>query len=464
MNANSLVFDLGDALMERRRGGVPNVGVEAGEDSVTGVAGAVLWGPLLDRLNVVGVADERGLRPIGPGGYTGGQCYRAVVELQLAGGDFVSDRSLLADEATVRLRGSQALPSTSTLCRFLGGADLGRVAKAAAVNRTLLGRAWALGAAPPPGLLTIDPDATFMHTYGTTKEGSAFHYSHEIGLSPLVGVCGETGDVLALRARGGSASPGKALGSFIDECVAAIPAAGRDRWQLWVRSDSAGFSRAVMDAAERHNAFFSITARQNKAIRAHIERLALDPATDWHPAIDSDDELADTVITMGRYHDARTVRLIVRRQRTRPGDQLSFDDLDGWRFQAVVTNMPPLLATAAQVEHHHRRRGGAPEEAIRQLKHDFGLNHAPVANFFGNWLWWHAAALAYNTARWLRVLALPDAFHTCRGKRLRLTFLNVAARVITTGRRLVLRLPRSYAHLDAFAAALARIRALPAFA
>lgn len=251
MNGTALAFDLGDLRLERPRGGVPNVGVEAGEDSVTGVAGAVLWGPLLDRLNVVAAADERGLRPIGPGGYTGGECYRAIVELQLAGGDVVSDRSLIADEATARLRGLQALPSISTLCRFLGGADLGRVTKAAAVNRTMLARAWALGAAPEPGLCTVDVDATFMHTYGTGKDGSAFHYSHEIGLSPLVGVCGETGDVLALRARGGSANPGRALGSFLDECVAAIPAAARDRYQLWFRSDSAGFSRDFIDTATR---------------------------------------------------------------------------------------------------------------------------------------------------------------------------------------------------------------------
>jgi hypothetical protein len=462
--SNPLVFDLGDRLIRRGRGGVPNVAVEVGEDSVTGVAGAVLWGPLLDRLNVVGVADERGLRPIGPGGYSGGQCYRAIVETQLAGGDFVSDRSLLADEATARLRGAHVLPSTSTLCRFLGGADLGRVAKAAATNRAMLGRAWALGAAPPPGLLTIDVDATFMHTYGAGKEGSAFHYSHEIGLSPLVGVCGETGDVLALRARGGSAYVGRALGSFFDECVTAIPAEARDRYQLWFRTDSAGFNHEVFDAAERHGAFFSVTARQNPNIRAHIEAVATDPVTCWEPAIDSDDEVTDTTITIGRRSGVRTFRMIVRRQRTRAGDQLSFDDLDGWRFQAVVTNMPSMWATAAQVEHHHRLRGGAPEEAIRQLKDDFGLNHAPVANFFGNWLWWHAAALAYNLARWIRVLALPAAFATCRGKRLRLAFLNVAARVITTGRRLVLRLPRAYTHAAAFIEALTRIRRLPAFA
>jgi len=464
VNVNALVFDLGDAMVSRPRVRVAPVVVEAGEDSVTGVAGVALWGPLLDRLGLIDVADRRELRPIGPGGYSGGPCYRALVELQLAGGDFVSDRALLADEATIRLRGGHGLPSVSTLCRFLGGADLGRVAKAGAVNRTLLGRAWSLGAGPAPGVVTIDVDATFMNTYGPTKEGAAFHYSHEIGLSPLLGVCGETGDVLAVRARGGAAYVGRALGSFLTECVAAIPAPVRARSQLWFRSDSAGFNREFVDAATRHDALFSVTARQLPPVRARIEAVAADPATVWHPALDSDDEVADTTVTLGRRGNLLTMRMIVRRQRTHAGEQLSFDDLDGWRFQGVATNLPAWLATAADVEHHHRRRGGAPEDAIRQLKHDFGLNHAPVANFFGNWLWWHAAALAYNTARWLRVLALPAAFTTCRGKRLRLSFLNVPARVITTGRRLVLRLPRNYAHLNAFIEALTRIRALPAYA
>jgi hypothetical protein len=40
----------------------------------------------------------------------------------------------------------------------------------------------------------------------------------------------------------------------------------------------------------------------------------------------------------------------------------------------------------------------------------------------------------------------------------------VAGRVITSGRQLIIRLPRGYPHLDAFIEALARIRRLPAFA
>ncbi len=60
--------------------------------------------------------------------------------------------------------------------------------------------------------------------------------------------------------------------------------------------------------------------------------------------------------------------------------------------------------------------------------------------------------------------ALPREFRRCRGKRLRLAFFNVAARVVHHARTLWLRIPRSRAWADAFIEALTPIRALPAFA
>jgi len=251
---------------------------------VTAVAGVALWGELLDRLGLVAEADCRDLRPIGPGGYSGGECYRTVVETQLAGGEFLSDRWLLADEATQALRGGHGLPSHSTFDRFISGADLGRVQKAAAVNRAMLRRAWAMGAAPALGILTVDPDATSIETSGRKKEGAAFSYKHEVGLSPMVGVCAETGDLLALRGRGGAANAGRAMGSFVDECVFAIPAALVGRYQLWLRVDSAGYAAEVIQAAERHNMVFTITAKKTTRVEGAIEGLAADPATTWVPA------------------------------------------------------------------------------------------------------------------------------------------------------------------------------------
>ena len=462
-NGTGLLFDVDDPVLARPARSVPTPTVTASEGELTAVAGVVLWGPLLDRLNVVAEADRRGLRPIGPGGYSGGECYRALVETLLAGGDFLSDRALLADPATAALRGGHALPSVATLWRFLAGADLGRVTKAAATNRVMLRRAWAAGAAPEGTRLTIDPDATRVATYGPGKQGSAFARTGQTALSPLVGVCGETGDVLAIRARGGAANDGRAMGSFLDECVRAVPSPARKRYRLWIRVDSAGYSDQVLAAAERHDADFSVTARGYSTVTGVVHALATDPATVGTPALgaetDRGSEIAETRATLL----GRSLRLIVRRQPKAAGEQLAFDDLDGWRLHAVVTNVSAERMSAAEVEAHHRLRGGIPEDTIRALKHDFGMSHAPVQAFFGNWLYWQAAALAHNVGLWLRTLALPRTFRRARGKRLRLAFLNVAARLIRTGRRLHLRFAAAYPHLEAFVAALDRIRALPAF-
>ena len=73
MNVTALRFELDDMIINRSTPAVARPVVTASEDSVTGVAGIVLWGELLDRLGLVGEADRRGLRPIGPGGYTGGR-------------------------------------------------------------------------------------------------------------------------------------------------------------------------------------------------------------------------------------------------------------------------------------------------------------------------------------------------------------------------------------------------------
>lgn len=56
-------FDLDEVTRARPRQGVPKPVVEASEDNITGVSGATLWGPLLNRLNIVDLGDEWGCAP-----------------------------------------------------------------------------------------------------------------------------------------------------------------------------------------------------------------------------------------------------------------------------------------------------------------------------------------------------------------------------------------------------------------
>ena len=113
-----------------------------------------LWGQLLDRLNVVAEAERRGLRPIGPGGYTGGECYRALVKpCSPAGTSCPTGRCWPTRPPPRCAAGTHCrVFKSAALWRFLAGADLGRVTKAAATNRALLSRAraaaMAAGGAP----------------------------------------------------------------------------------------------------------------------------------------------------------------------------------------------------------------------------------------------------------------------------------------------------------------------------
>jgi len=374
VDASALVFELGDVVVGRAARSVAHPVAGASEDPVAGVAGVALCGELSDRLGLVGEADRRNLRPIGPGGYSGGECCRATVGTQLAGGDFFSDRWLLADEDSEVLRGGHALLFHSTFDRFVSGADLGRLQWAAAVDRGDAGRCGRWGRHRPRGVLTIDPDATWIETSGRKKQGAAFSYKHEVGLSPMVGVCAETGDVLALRGRGGDANPGRATGSFVDECFSAIPAEIVGRYQFWLRVDSAGYQVEVIEAAERHNTVFTITADETTTLQGAIEALASDPATTWVPAgggTDKGSEIAESAFSFA----GRALRMIVRRQPTRPGDQLSTDDLNGWRPHAIITNIEVHLRSAAEVEAHHRLRGGGPEEPVQRGNTTRDLRH-----------------------------------------------------------------------------------------
>ncbi len=186
VNVTGTLFEVEEPALARPRESVPNPQVEASQDDLTGIAGVALWGPLIDRVGLVGVADAVGLRQVGPGGYTGGECLRALVETMLAGGDFLTDVDLLRDPATAALRGGRRLPSHDTLWRFVNDADIGTVGRAAGVNRVLLARQVTLGGLAgddlddtfDAGVFTVDPDATRVATYGKTKQGSTFSYNY----------------------------------------------------------------------------------------------------------------------------------------------------------------------------------------------------------------------------------------------------------------------------------------------
>ena len=153
------------------------------------------------------------------------------------------------------------------------------------------------------------------------------------------------------------------------------------------------------------------------------------------------------------------MRVIVRRERPHPGAQLSlFEETDGWRYTAFVTN---TKAGALQWLEARHRAHARVEDRIRCAK-DTGLRRLPSREFAINQAWCTAAAIAADLIRWLQLLGLDGDLALTEPKRLRYRILHTAARLTRGQRRHWLRIPATWSWAAQITAAFTRIAAIPA--
>jgi Transposase DDE domain group 1 len=379
-----------------------------------------------------------------------------LVMSALAGGDCIDDADALRAGGTARVLGF-SLKAASTLGTFLRSFRWGHVRQIDLVSRHLLARAWAAGAGPGRDALTIDLDSTICETYGLRKEGALHHgYTGVRGYHPLLAVAAGTGDVLMARLREGRANTARGAAHFLTETIGRVRSAGASG-ELTVRADSGFYAHAVVAVCRTMDVRFSITIRQHRSVRHLIEAIPNDAWTPIPYWIAGGADVAETTYTpFAGERDARPVRLIVRRVRPTPGSQLALFAL--YDFHAFITDRAGGTLT---LEADHRRHAEI-ENAIRDLKYGVGLNHLPSGRFPANGAWLAVQVIAHNLARWTARIGLGDGIVTTKTLRRRL--FSLAGRLTRSARRVTLHLPAHWPWAVGFAAALARLRAIPLLA
>ena len=426
------------------------------ESNLVPNAGLLPAAVLAQRLDLGGLIDTR-LRLAAQGANSGAKAL-TVIGSMLAGGDSIDDVAVLRAGAAGSLFDGTRAPST--VGSWLRSHKWSNVRQLDAVSRELLARLWAAGAGPTDltGPLTIDLDSTIVELHGRRKQGAAFGYTKVRGYHPQLATCAQTGQVLMCRLRGGSAGAARGAASFLTETVSRVRNAGATG-QLTVRADSAFYSKAVLATAAKFNVRFSITARQDKRVRAAIDMIpegAWQPIPYWlsTPEVSGADiaEVPFTVFARDPRH-ARQVRLVVRRVRPTPGSQLAL--FTAWDYHAFVTDRDLPLP---EVEADHRRHA-VIEQTIAELK-SAGLAHLPSGRFMANAAWLALAVIAHNLGRAVGQLAGPD-LQRATAATLRRTVFTLPGRLVHTGRRRHLRLPANWPWADAISTALTRITAIP---
>ncbi|ASR85878.1 transposase [Mycobacterium phage Guillsminger] len=309
---------------------------------------------------------------------------------------------------------------------------------------------------PLPGAgnqVIIDLDATLI-TAHSDKEGATPTFKYGYGFHPMLafvdhGVHG-SGEALAGLLRPGSAGSNSAADhiSVLDAALAQLPAS--ERAQVVVRTDTGGgvkdFLHHITDLGLQYSVGFY-------GMPPIVEALSQVPKQAWRAALDGDGAPREgaQVAELTRYLPDTLrgwpagMRVIARRERPHPGAQLRLTDDNGWRITCFATNTAGWSIPDLEVRHRQRARA---EDRIRNLK-DTGLTNLPFHGFNQNQLWLEITLLAADLLVWTQVLAFTT--HPARRwepKRLRLRILAVAGRIIHTGRRQLLRLPRGWPWSD----------------
>ena len=189
-------------------------------------AGLILPATLALHLGLPQLVQERLDLGNAPGRANMGDNIVTLVASALAGGDCIDDADVLRTGGTASALGC-VVKAPSTLGTFLRSFRWGQVRQLDRVSRELLARAWAAGAGPGDGPLTIDLDSTVCETYGLAKEGARHHsYTGQRGYHPLLAVAAGTGDVLMSRLREGRANTVRGAAHFLRETVGRVRYSG----------------------------------------------------------------------------------------------------------------------------------------------------------------------------------------------------------------------------------------------
>jgi Transposase DDE domain group 1 len=391
-------------------------------------------------------------------GHDRGQVLVDLAVMLADGGEAISDLAVLRDQPN--LFGEVA--SLATAWRTLEAIDESALARLAVARAAARATAWAAGA--DPGFYVIDFDGTLI-TAHSEKEGAAPTYKRGFGFHPLVAYLDATGEALAAKLRPGNAGSNTAVDhvEVLDAALVQLPVDTHER-QVIARTDSAALTHGFIDGCRARGVRFAVGHDLTEPIRTACLSV---PKRRWQPAVSADgaDERDDAqvaeitdLVDLSRWPDG--TRMIVRRERPHPGAQLSlFDTVEGLRHQVFITDSPRGACSVQLLELRHRAHARV-EDRIRTGK-DSGFGRFPSRQLAINAAWLELALIGIDLLAWTRTLLLDGELALAEPKKLRYRLLHVAARLVHTARRTILRIARTWPWAGELATAYARLAALP---
>jgi hypothetical protein len=396
---------------------------------------------------------------------------KVLLDVALAvalGGDCLADVGLLRAEPS--MFGPVASdPTVSRLIDTLAAGGERALTALRQARAQVREHVWRLAGEAAPdttGQVVVDLDGVLMIAH-SEKQDAAATWKKNFGHHPLMGFVdhgrGGSGEPVAGLLRPGNAGSNTAADHIEAARLALkqLPKKHRRGRQTLIRTDSGGGTHEFVDWLSARGRWLSYSVGMTITDAIHAAVLKV-PASAWTPAVEPDGEIRDGAWVAELDGDCLTgwpkgMRLIVRKERPHPGAQLRFTGADGMRLTCFATNTKNVAIAALELRHRQRARA---EDRIRAARAT-GLRNLPLHDAAQNQVWLEIVQIALDLLAWMPMLALAGPARLWEPKRLRLRLFSLAAQLVTTGRRRILRLAEHWPWTKLITDAVARLEALP---
>jgi hypothetical protein len=291
--------------------------------------------------------------------------------------------------------------------------------------------------------MIIDLDSTHSDTFGNQEQTDYNAHYQTNGYHPLVAFDGLTGDFLKAKLRPGNQYTSHGVKEFLkpllDHYNQAIPTTN-----ILVRGDSGFATPDVYELCEKFDSHYTIRLKSNRNLFRLAEKFVY--YDNNHPWDEKEEYYYSVSYQAASWSKAR--RVCVRS--TREVGELLFN------HAFIVTNFSKNISPKRVFKTYNKR--GSMENYIKEAKNSFYFDKTDSPNFIENHAHMMISVLAYNIVNFLRTSCFSQEWRSLQVDTIRLRLFKVAGKLVSTARKLYLKLSSSHVYQAEFYAVFRRIQ------
>jgi hypothetical protein len=356
---------------------------------------------------------------------------------------------LRLDKVFQKIAGLDDYPVQSTISRFLKRFRVDTAKRIAQVNHSLLMKArrdfegW--------HKITLDLDSHVRTAYGNQQRATVGYNPKKPGRAsfhPLFCFIGETRDFLHGIFRTGKAHSCRGVKRFVDECLKMIPDGIKE---IYLRADSGFYDGDFLYHLEMRRVLYAIVVRLYPWIQMELVGLK-------YRDIGGGISVGEMRYTGIGWKKPRRMVVIREEERTqRAKKQPTLFELMGYSYQVIVTSIEWM--SPEEVWRFYNGRANV-ENMIKEgiLSYSLDVN---ISHFYGaNIAHFHLVMFAYNLMNLFKELVLEQKDNKRMGKWIRQRFFLMAGKLVSSGRRFIMKLSEDWAYKDEYIEADRRLEGL----